>query len=77
MGTWTIEVVYQNGAFRPLMPFFLPEGTCATVVLSQAPGPAVFGEMDETEFLWIAWAGSLGEQDGQLIPELALEHDEG
>ncbi len=71
MATYTVEVVYQNGAFHPLMPLVLPEGSCATVVLPEAPGPAAFGEMDETEFLWIAWAGS-------GAPEaLALEHDEG
>jgi hypothetical protein len=78
MVNWTIEAVYRNGVFRPLTPIALPENTCVTLVLhgEGMPGAAVlapFGEMDETEWTWVSWAGSLGMPD--KLP--GLEQDEG
>lgn len=78
MVTWTIEAVYQNGIFRPLTPVALPENACVTLVLHGEPMPGApsfpaFGEMDESDMLWVGWAGSLGAPDRLLAPE----HDEG
>ncbi len=78
MVTWTIEAVYENGVFRPLTPVALPENTCVTLVLTGegmpgAPMPPAFGQMDESEFAWVGWAGSLGSPDRLL----GTEQDEG
>jgi hypothetical protein len=78
MVTWTIEAVYQNGVFRPLAPVALPENACVTLVLHGEPMPGApvpygFGEMDESEFAWMGWAGSLGAAE-KLFPN---DHDEG
>ncbi len=74
--TWTIEAVFRNGVFRPLVPVSLPEDACVTLVIQGEPttGPTPpFGEMDETDWVWSAWAGSLGES----VQLSAVEHDEG
>jgi hypothetical protein len=78
MMTWTIEAVFQNGVFRPLMPVALPEDTCVTLTLTGdsppgAPMAFMFGEMDESEMAWVGWAGSLGDPE-RLV---GLEYDEG
>jgi predicted DNA-binding antitoxin AbrB/MazE fold protein len=85
MLTWTIEAVYRDGVFRPLMPVALPEDTCVTIVVTGEPGHvggkmvAPFGEMDETEWVWAAWAGSLGDAKSLDDPrrQVATEQDEG
>jgi hypothetical protein len=74
MVTWTIEAVYQNGVFRPLVPVALPENACVTLVVHGEPMPGApdlptFGQMDESEFAWMGWAGSLGSSDRLLTNE--------
>ncbi len=78
MVTWTIEAVFQNGVFRPVAPVALPENTCVTLVLKGEPMPGApvfpsYGQMDESEWAWMGWAGSLGSPDRLL----GNEQDEG
>lgn len=41
MGSLAIEVVYENGVFRPVHPVSLPEGSRARVYASSADGPRI------------------------------------
>lgn len=76
MVTWTIEAVFRDGVFRPLAPVALPEDACVTLVVEGEPVASPwqpFGQMDESDWVHTAWAGSLGE----VLRLAAIERDEG
>ena len=71
----SVEVVFENGVFRPLLPVDLPEHARGTVSVSSAPTSTVATEpapeRDDDIVEW--WT----EEDDRILAEIAAERRNG